>query len=157
MYEPGIVIREARQEDAAEAARLVVRFYMFNEEFDPAWASREDLARAEEIVRKAMESSEEVLLVAEIGGSIVGVARAVLVEEPMLESSPLAVLKELYVKPEYRRRGVASKLVEEAFDYMKKLGAKVLAAEFPSQNEVATRFYEKLGFRPFKSVFIKEA
>jgi ribosomal protein S18 acetylase RimI-like enzyme len=157
VYEPGIVVREAQPGDAREIAALIVRFYMLNEEFDPAWTAVESVEAAERLAKRAIEAEDEVVLVAEVGGVIAGVARAVLVDEPMLSNSPLAVLKELYVKPEYRRRGIASKLVEEAFNHLKKLGAKVLAAEFPSQNEVAERFYEKLGFRPFKSVYIREA
>jgi len=156
MHEPGVVIREATESDVEEAARLIVRFYMFNEEFDPAWASREDLERAASIVKEALEDPNTILLVAEFEGSIIGLVRAVIVEEPMLENSPIGVLKELYVKPEHRRRGVATRLVEEVNEILHRRGAKALAAEFPSRNSVAEAFYEKLAFRPFKSVYIRE-
>ncbi|MEB3851927.1 MAG: GNAT family N-acetyltransferase [Desulfurococcales archaeon] len=157
MYEPSVVVRKALPDDIPKAADLIYRFYLFNEEFDPAWAAVEDRSRAEELARNAVESEREILLVAEENGEVVGVARAVLEENPMLEASPLAVLKELYVKPEYRRRGIASLLVEEAFRALQEAGARALAAEFPAQNRVAKSFYEKLGFRAFRSVYIREA
>jgi len=156
MYEPGVVIREASEKDVEEVARLIVRFYMFNEEFDPAWTAREDLKRATEIVKKSLEDPSTIVLVAEFDGSVIGVARAVIVDEPMLETSPIGVLKELYVKPEYRRRGIATGLIERMSGILHRKGARAIAAEFPSRNEVAETFYEKLSFRPFKSIYIRE-
>ena len=35
-------------------------------------------------------------------------------------------------------------------------GAARIAAEVPSQNVVAKRFYEKLGFREFMVTFVRE-
>jgi ribosomal protein S18 acetylase RimI-like enzyme len=156
MQEPGVVIREASERDVEEVSRLIVRFYMFNEEFDPAWSSTEDLGRAAEIVKESLEDPNTILLVAEFEGAVIGVARAVIVEEPMLEISPIGILKELYVRPEYRRRGIATRLVEEMSEFLHKKGAKAIAAEFPSRNEVAEAFYEKISFRPFKSIYIRE-
>ena len=156
MHEPGVVIREAMESDVEQAAGLLVRFYTFNEEFDPAWSAVESVEKAQEILRASLGDPSTIVLVAEFEGRIVGLARAFLVEEPMLANAPIGVLKELYVIPEMRRRGIATRLVEEMGEALRSKGAKALAAEFPARNMVAESFYEKLGFRPFKSVYIRE-
>jgi len=155
--EPGVVVRQARREDLEEIAGLIVRFYRFNEEFDSAWVSTESMDRARNVIEDILSDERNLLLVAEYDGRIVGVIRSELQDEPMLVNSPIAVVKELYVIPEYRRRGIATKLIEETRRILEGRGAKILAAEFPAHNEVAKSFYEKLGFRPFKSVYISEA
>jgi len=156
MYEPGVVIREIRVEDLDYVAPLVIRFYRFNEEFDPAWSTKElDSDFVKNILKERLESGD-LLYLAEVEGKVVGFLRAEVRTNPFLEKDKMVVIKELYVKPEYRRRGIARRLIEEANKALEKIGAKILAAEFPSLNTVADDFYKKLGFRRYLSTYIRE-
>jgi len=67
------------------------------------------------------------------------------------------VIKELYVKPEHRRAGVATLLVNKAVDEARKLRAGLVAVEFPSANKIAEDLYLKIGFRPYLVRYVKEA
>lgn len=57
-----------------------------------------------------------------------------------------AGLAELYVEPEYRRRGAATYLVSEALRLLRRRGASVVEAQTMAANEAALAFYDKLGF-----------
>jgi len=156
MYEPGVVIRRATEADAGSVAELMVRFYRFNEEFDPAWTlGLEDKGEVESIVKELI-SSDDLVLVAEVEGSVVGFLRASLIVNRLLERGRIGLMRELYVKPEFRRRGIAKRLIEEASEELRRRGANMIAAEFPGLNVVAENFYRKLGFRLYTSVYVKE-
>ncbi len=156
MYEPGIVIREANENDLDKIAVLLIRFYRFNEEFDPAWGTKKLTKEdAEDILKERLEKGD-LLLLAEHEGEIVAFLRAEMEENPFLENDKVMEIKELYVKPEFRRRGIAKRLVSEAGKFLPRRGAKLLAARFPALNVIAEDFYRKLGFRSYVSIYIQE-
>jgi ribosomal-protein-alanine N-acetyltransferase len=53
----------------------------------------------------------------------------------------------LYVIPEYRGRGLASKLLSQAIKQAKELGFKMILIQVFDQNKPAIRLYEKFGFK----------
>jgi ribosomal-protein-alanine N-acetyltransferase len=50
------------------------------------------------------------------------------------------------IHPDYRRRGIAEKLVEALVEELKAIGSRCLTLEVRSSNEPAKSLYEKLGF-----------
>lgn len=57
-----------------------------------------------------------------------------------------AGLCDLYVDPEWRRRGCGTYLLAEAFRLLRRRGVGTVEAQTMSTNEVALAFYEKMGF-----------
>lgn len=54
----------------------------------------------------------------------------------------------LAVAPEYRKQGIARKLMNEAIEYVKKLGTeKMQVIGIHTSNPIAFDFYKELGFR----------
>ena len=53
---------------------------------------------------------------------------------------------DLSVKPEFRRRGVATKLHDAARDHLRKTGADRLGLQVMAHNRDAAKLYEKLGY-----------
>ena len=158
MYEAGFTIRPPRPEDAKKLADLMYRFYAFNEEFDPAWVlgeNAEDKAR-EEASKLASGETADIAFIAEFEGSIVGYIRGYLRALPMLKESIVGVITELYVHPRFRGRKIGALLIERFAEEARRRGASRIAAEIPSNNVVAERFYSKLGFRKFMTTFIRE-
>ncbi len=158
MYEAGVGIRKARPEDAEAVAELIYRFYMFNEEFDPAWSTVENAReKALERARRSIESDDTIVLVAIVDDQVVGYALTDILDTDILEVGKLAVIRELYVKPQYRGRGIASKLVDETQTIVKEeKGIQYLAAQFPTANFIAEKFYKSRKFRPFISIYLRE-
>lgn len=156
MFEPGLVIRRATEADVESLATLIRRFYMFNEEFDPAMETADNVRRVALDMAKARVAGGDLILVASYEGKLVGYVYGSVVENPLLARRKIGVLKELYVTPEERGRGIATALIESAMNELSKMEIRYVAVEFPSRNVVAQKFYEKLGFRPYMSVYLKE-
>jgi ribosomal protein S18 acetylase RimI-like enzyme len=157
MFEPGLVIREADGKYLDELADMTVRFYRFNEEFDPAYSTREDIASvAKDYIEESLNRDDVLILIALWNEEPAGFVRAEIRSHRLIKNGKYAALVELYVKPRYRRKGIASKLLAEA---KRKLGERNIvhvAAQFPAMNMIAERFYKKHGFRPWTQIFIHE-
>jgi ribosomal protein S18 acetylase RimI-like enzyme len=85
---------------------------------------------------------DHVALVAEDDGRMLGFALA------RLKGPRHGFLSDLYVRPEARRRGIASALVREAAARLAARGAEVLELEVMSSNAEARRAYEAWGLAP---------
>lgn len=59
-----------------------------------------------------------------------------------------AEIQNLAVSPDFRRQGVAEKLLGYFFDSMRHRGVKFLLLEVRASNQPAIRLYEKVGFLP---------
>jgi ribosomal protein S18 acetylase RimI-like enzyme len=156
MYEPGIHVRKPREEDLDQLADLIKRFYLFNEEFDPAWSIVPDPDNSARTLAKEYIEGSGKTLVALIDSTIVGYIHAEIRENKMLEAGKLGVITEIYVHPQARRRGIASRLVEEMQALLSEEKIRHIAAEFPAQNFVAKEFYSKLKFRPYADIYLRE-
>lgn len=156
MYEPGLTVRKPLIGDLEPLANLIKRFYIFNEEFDPAWAVTDNLDESTHEKANKYINGEGITLVAVFDGELIGYLHVEIRENPMLLTRKIGVSTELYVIPARRGRGVASRLVEEAQKELSSLGITHIAAEFPSQNFVAQSFYTKLKFRSYSSIYLRE-
>jgi GNAT superfamily N-acetyltransferase len=72
-------------------------------------------------------------------------------DDPM----PFAWIHDVYVKPEHRRRGVASMLMAEAERFAHGEGAQCLRLGILDSNENARRFYVRHGFRDYTHILTK--
>jgi ribosomal protein S18 acetylase RimI-like enzyme len=150
-------IREARKEDIEQAAELVVRMKKLNGEFDPLFGVVADAPqRAVRYVSESMGSEGTILLVAAKGSKVLGVLRAEVRERHFYEPSPEGAVTDLYLLPEARRKGLGELMLKEAWSRLRRLGAEMMTAEFPAQNEIAARFYRKRGFRSLLNHYAKE-
>ncbi len=154
-----VTIREAREEDVDALIDLVVRLKRLNNEFDPLFSVRNDCAeRAREYLLNALrDSKNHLVLVAEDMGKIVGVLKADIRERLFYSPSVEGAIVDFYVMPEYRRKGLGRAMLERAITMLRERGAQLITAEFPTQNQIATNFYNKMGFRLLVSIYAKEA
>jgi ribosomal protein S18 acetylase RimI-like enzyme len=151
------VIRRAREQDLEAIVNLLVRNKRLNEEFDPmltVTGEIEDVAR--KYASEALKDPNSLVLVCEEGGRVVGFLKADVVDRLFYEPRREGVIREFYLLPEFRRRGVGRTMIEKAFEELRSMGAGIITAEFPSQHKIAVSFYENLGFRPIISKYAKE-
>jgi len=133
VYEPSTHVRRPVEGDEAALARLILRFYRFNEEFDPAWAVAGDAEEAAAALAREYVAGKGLTLVAVSDEEVVGYLHAEVRENPMLEARRIGVITELYVLPQHRGRGIASRLVEEAAAALAGEGVEHVAAGVPHE------------------------
>jgi ribosomal protein S18 acetylase RimI-like enzyme len=149
MSQAPITIRKARKEDLERIAEFVVRLKQVNEELDPMYVTRDDLASvARHYIERSLDDPNTILLVAEHESTVVGMVRAVIVDRVFYEPRIEALITDIYVHPSYRRRGVASLLIEKLAEEARSRGISLLAAEYPPGNRIAEKFFSRMGFKP---------
>ena len=74
------------------------------------------------------------------------------------ESTPTGYIEGVYVKPEYRRKGYSTKLVEVGEQWLKKKGCKQIGSDIHLDNHVSYDFHIGLGFKESSRLiaFIKD-
>lgn len=152
-----IHVRPATSADIPALVPLLVRLKRLNEEFDPLLKVRADVeAKAAQVLKADIANPHAIVLAAEGVGAdkdkVVGVVRAQVRERLFYAPEQEGVILDIYLLPLYRRHGVGEYLLRETTSRLKDKGAGVVTAEFPTQNEIAVRFYAKRGFRPITSL-----
>ena len=87
----------------------------------------------------------EGFLVAEVKGKVIGYVMAYSRDEE-------GEIVSISVMPEFRRKGIGRKLMEEAIEYLKGKGVTKVGLEVRKGNEEAIDFYERLGFEKAYSI-----
>jgi GNAT superfamily N-acetyltransferase len=87
------------------------------------------------------------VLVAELGGVVIGMVTAQLVVSTA-EGGPAAVVEDMVVEEPERRHGVGRRLLEAAVAWARERGATRLQLLADRENAPALAFYERMGWRP---------
>jgi len=151
-----IKIRELKEKDIDESANLISRLKRFNAEHDTLFSLNENL---EDIVKKYLKDSmglkERDALVAEDNGKIVGIIMVEIIDRLFYKPRNEARITEIYILPEYRKKGLGRKLIDEIIAREAKKGCMILTVEFPSENLLAHKFYTGQEMRSIISVYGK--
>jgi len=144
-----VLIREATIEDLKRVKflwlKLAEEMYKIEEYIFP---SRENAERWFSSILSTLREGRGKVLVAQLNGEIVGFIYFVHSLRMFFEvSKQVALISDMYVKPEFRRRGIGSLLLEKCFEHLRKLDIKHVMLSVLSNNLAAVKFYEKHGFK----------
>ena len=106
-------------------------------------------------VREALNSPDAVaFLMRDDGGVAIGFAEATLRRDYVngCNTSPVGFLEGLYVKEDWRRRGVARALTQAVEAWTRGKGCSELASDAFLDNEVSHRMHSALGFEETERV-----
>lgn len=106
----------------------------------------------------ASERDDVLVLVAEAEGELVGFARVLLVQTPEgrpLRSRRFALVDDLVVASEYRRRGMAAELLAATEAWARSRDVESLEVTVWSFNDPAKELYRRRGFEPFREYLRK--
>ena len=85
--------------------------------------------------------------VAELDGELIGSGYARIEDSKVYLKHPQhAFLGFMYVKPEYRGRGVNNRVIAALWDWSRQQGITEMRLEVYNENQPAIRAYEKIGF-----------
>jgi ribosomal protein S18 acetylase RimI-like enzyme len=129
-----IQIRKAHESDAPHLAEL-------NHAFNGVKRSSDD-------IRHCLQrtGSTETVLVAEEAGAVVGFA-CIQLFHSFCYDSPSAEIAELYVIPEFRRRGAGGALVREAISLARQNGASEILLHTNVKNDAAKNLFTQVGLK----------
>lgn len=74
------------------------------------------------------------------------------------DSSPVGFVEGIYVKPEFRNKGIARLLIRSGEDWAKSKGCTQVGSDIEYDNTVSYKFHKKIGFEEVNRIicFIKE-
>lgn len=99
-------------------------------------------------LRTRSEDADSVLLVAVVEESIAGfIVGEILEEIPVFTLTRYGFLHDLWVEPQFRRRGIARKLLIEAMARLKARGVSQIRGDTAAMNNESRAMLEGLGFR----------
>lgn len=104
-----------------------------------------NLAEAKAFIEARIKAEESVIFIAYWKGEAAGFTQLY----PFFTSVGMKrkwILNDLFVHPDFRRRGVALRLMLEAMDFAKQSGAASISLETARDNHQAQRLYEQLGW-----------
>ena len=151
-----VTIREARESDHEALGPLFAAGDALHAGIRPEFfRAAPGLPRGRRYITDALSRPDEQLLVAEVGGELVGVVHVKVFDTP---PSPLHVMRrrghvqDLVVAEEHRRRGIGRALMERAASWCREQGARQLLLTVWEGNRAAEAFYASLGYRPVSRV-----
>jgi ribosomal protein S18 acetylase RimI-like enzyme len=98
-------------------------------------------------VREGLASGSDFLPVAKNGSMLIGFAYASLFRSyPMNITDFVGVINDVYVLPEFRRRGMGERLAIECIKKLEAEGVGIVRLSVLVENKAAIKLYEKLQF-----------
>jgi ribosomal protein S18 acetylase RimI-like enzyme len=137
-----IVIRAANPDDLADLTRLYVAYRVFYGE-PPAEAA------AGEFIRERISGNAGKYFLAWDSEHPLASPVAFMHLMPStntLAMRPIWLLEDLYVEPAARKRGIATRLLEEAEVFARSTGAERITLATAHDNEAAQSIYRKVGY-----------
>ena len=128
-------IRPAAEADLPELVELLRQLFELEQDFEP------DASKQQAGLSLMLESPFAELLIAECGGRVAGFC-GVQLQISTAMGSYAAQIEDLVLHPEFRRRGIGSRLLDAAGAWAKQRGARRLQLNCDDQNLPAMRFYE---------------
>ena len=85
-------------------------------------------------------------IVAKTNGQVVGLATVIINYDIVDQLKPFITVWNLSVKREYRRKGIATKILEYVYEFAKKSNCDFIAFQADAKNVIAQKLYDKLGY-----------
>jgi ribosomal protein S18 acetylase RimI-like enzyme len=110
-------------------------------------------------IRARVAQNQGALLIAELNGVFAGYAACWIEHDGNIaetdDSNHFGYVADTYVVPEFRGRGVVSRLLETAESHMRERGVSRMRIWTLANNTSAKRAYESYGFEPYEVVMEK--
>ena len=151
-------VRSLDPEDIDQAANIVHKFWSLNAEFEPTIELGDEPLQTMKLnIKRSVGREDQIIIVAESEKkTLLGLARIEIRQGTFYGAKPRGNIVEFYVLPQARRKDVGKDLLDYALNWLKEKGIDSVTSEFPTQNVPAVGFYERSGFRPFLTVYIRE-
>ena len=146
-----MIIRKAKLSDVNTVAKMGVKLGKYHEKFDKKY-----LKLAPNVIKvyktffsKCIRSPNNLMLVAETKGKIIGYCRAEITSRPPVYSiKKVGYVGDLYLEPYYSRKGIGLMFVDEAHEWFRKKKLPYSELQVVDKNYKAKKAYNKAGYQP---------
>jgi GNAT superfamily N-acetyltransferase len=105
---------------------------------------------AKDYMENQVQSDDALVLLVEVEGKPVGFSLIVIQNSPPIFTiDRMGVISDLYLKAEYRGRGLSSLMKEGLLSWLKEKSIKHVSIAFFAGNKHAQKVYQKWGFREY--------
>jgi len=144
--------------DAEGLRQCVIEQQDFHRSLEPSWPAGATIVDDYlEYLRDRCVDHDGAVMVADRDGELVGFICVVasMRNDAPDDPAPFAWVHDIFVRPAFRRAGIATKLMAEAEAFAQAHGASTLRFGVLGRNKAALAFYETQGFRHYAVVMTK--
>lgn len=144
-------IRPSKINEAPLIAELAMKLMSEHAHYDAIFKAKPSAKSLyEAYFRRLPRSGNHRLLVAEDDGRIVGYALGEIKKRPPIYTiEKMGFISDMYLLPEYRKKGFAKSFISELMIWFKKKGVEYADLFVSSKNDVAISVWKKMGFKEF--------
>lgn len=149
MNDGNLALRTATVDDLDSLIELWWESGYYHQNLDSRFRYASDAENAtREYMSNQIQSEDACFWVTQINDDIIGYIEAMVTERPPIHvNRRIGYIESLYVKPEYRRKGIGTDLWKLAYDWLKEKGIQIINLWVAFQNPIALEFWKKLDFR----------
>ncbi|MCK9439377.1 GNAT family N-acetyltransferase [Patescibacteria group bacterium] len=142
-------IARAKIKDLKDVVELSYKSAMYHKKLTPYYDTSKDVKEVlTKSLKKNIYSSNSCIFIAEENNKIIGYLLAFKVNRlEMFKVKKAGLIADVFIKEDYRRKGIGDKLIKECFDWFR--GDKISFAEINVEvsNKQAINFWNKKGFK----------
>lgn len=153
-----VVIRRATRRDVPAIVRLWEELMDFHRAKDPFFTrARNGSALFRRFVEDNIRSDAACVLVATVEGGVVGYCQGMLERHPPAIAEPeYGQILDFMVTAQYRRSGIGARMFEALREWFRSEGIRRIEVRHSTFNELAARFWPRMGFQPYlQTLFIE--
>lgn len=148
-----ITIKKATKKDIDIVRKLEYAHARWWDKHEPKWhdsTSKRAIRSYQRYIRQVFVSKHYSVWLAEEGLEVVGYC-IVKIDKgvPAMTYKKYGYIGDLYVKKNWRKKGIGIKLLKAGMAWLKKKGMKALVIDTSTINVPAKKLYKKLGFKEF--------
>jgi ribosomal protein S18 acetylase RimI-like enzyme len=149
-----INIEEAKKNEMSSVLSLMTELSDYHKKIDPKYyksgKEREESDKKRLIEYFSKKRKNQKILVAKVKNKIVGfLIGGIQKSHSYCKENKIGVIHRVYVKENFRKRGIGKLLIEELLKWLKKRKVKFVEVEVDSRNKIGIEAYKKYGFFEF--------
>ncbi|MDQ3098651.1 MAG: GNAT family N-acetyltransferase [bacterium] len=152
-----VLIRRMEDRDVNTIGQLWYQLSLHHEPFAKYYEVKRDteallIEHVKDLIRRSC-----IFFVAEVDGRVTGfVSGYVIMRNPQLAVERIGKVDNIFVRDEFRGRGIGTQLLEALCTYLRGQGILYIELSCDFANQKAMKLYKKLGFKEQKTLLVRE-
>lgn len=154
------IVRLVKIEDLPEVARMRLELSKYHEAFGDDFKVNKNAKKYYiNLYKKYIYSKKKKLLVVENENKLIGFGSALIMKkEPISPDKEYGHIREIYIDKKFRRQGIAKKILDVFYKWLKGKNIKYIDLKVICANELGRNAWTKCGFKDYaiiKRKFLK--